>query len=376
MKYKFKISHIIIASVNAAAIAASIVLTAVGGSLAKSQDYNLAYERWKGDNTEDFAQISCYFSESAGFAQNSVNSARSQLISALTDAAYDTADNTHPFIDAYSGYYGTETVRSDINGRANAEITAVGGDFFFFHDFELADGAYISDDDLSKDGAVIDRETAWLLYGSDDVAGMNLYIGNIQFYISGVIENPDTKADKLCADDTPKVYISYEKASELSGSTAQMSEYSTGFDKVTAYECIMPEPVENFGSTTFKKIIGDSYMDKVSVISNSERFTPKKRCKALKNIEKTVIHNDGIRYPAWENASRIVEFKLSYIYTARKYLLFLPTATLLFLCIKLFILWQKNKAELKKAALSFIRKRLPKKNKNTTKPTTERINLS
>ena len=378
MKYKFKISHIVIASVNAAAIAAALILTAVGSSLAESQDCNLAYERWKGENTEDFAQISCYFSETADFSVSGVNSARSQLMTELSNAAYDTAGNEKPFIDAYSCYVGNNTVKGDISGKTNAEITAVGGDFFFFHNYELADGAYISENDTGNDGAVIDTELAWMLYGSDDVAGMNLYIGNVQFYISGVVKMPDTKADKMCSDDTPKIYISYGKASELNGGSGSMSgemlQVQEGYTNVSAYECILPEPVENFGTSTFKKIIGDTYMDKVSVISNSERFSPKKRCSALKNIEKSVIHDDGIRFPVWENASRIVEFKLSYIYAARKYLLFIPILTLLVLGVKLFIFWEKNKVRLKKAAMAFIRSKLPKRNKN--KPTTERINLS
>ena len=369
---KIKPIHIIVLSANAAAVAAALILTAVGSSLAESQNYNLAYERWKGSSSYDFSQISCFFSDNAGFSVNNVNSARSLLVSALTDASYDTANNT-PFVDAYSCYVANAPVKCDISGKSNADITAVGGDFFFFHDFELVDGSYFSDNDTMQDGAVIDRELAWFLYGSDDVSGMNIYINGIRCYIAGVIKNPDTKADRLCASKAPKAYISYETASamQLSNSDSKDSSFASDFTRISNYECIIPEPVKNFGLTTMKKIIGNEYGDNVSVINNSERFSPKKRCKALKNIEKSVIRSDSVRLPAWENASRITEFKLSYIYTARKYLLFLPALTILFLLVKLFCLWQKNKNTYKKAVFERLRSKLTR----TKKPATERINL-
>ena len=45
----------------------------------------------------------------------------------------------------------------------------------------------------TQDGAVIDKELAWSLYGSVNVAGMSIYLNDVKLYISGVIDNPRTK---------------------------------------------------------------------------------------------------------------------------------------------------------------------------------------
>ena len=45
MRSKFKIRHIITAAVNAAAVIGVLVMTAVGSSMAKAQNYNYASDR-------------------------------------------------------------------------------------------------------------------------------------------------------------------------------------------------------------------------------------------------------------------------------------------------------------------------------------------
>lgn len=47
-----------------------------------------------------------------------------------------------------------------------------------------------------QDGAVIDKNLAWALYGSEKVSGMNIYINGVKFYIAGVIDLPGTEAEK------------------------------------------------------------------------------------------------------------------------------------------------------------------------------------
>ena len=60
MKIKFKIRYIIIAAINLLAVISTVILTAVGSSMAKSQSYNYAAERW-GGKKGDYSQISSFF---------------------------------------------------------------------------------------------------------------------------------------------------------------------------------------------------------------------------------------------------------------------------------------------------------------------------
>ena len=76
----------------------------------------------------------------------------------------------------------------------------------------------------------------------------------------------------------------------------------------------------------------------------------------MKNISKSVVRNDGIRLPYWENASRITEFRITFLYTARKYILFIPFLTLLYFIVKGFILYQKYKGRMKQNVTGFFEK--------------------
>ena len=83
MRIRFKKRYIVIAALNAVSLIGTAVLTAVGGSMAGSQSYNYAAERWKGDSDLDYSQISCFFSDDAGFSTDSLNSVKSQFLSEL-----------------------------------------------------------------------------------------------------------------------------------------------------------------------------------------------------------------------------------------------------------------------------------------------------
>ena len=363
---------------NAAAIIGAVVLTALGSHAAKTQSYNYAADRWSSGGKTKYSQISCFFSPDANFDKNGVGGLRSMLLSELKSASVNPTEGVDLVPDAYSAPAGTAMVSGDASGHSDAEITAVGGDYFFlFRDFKLASGSFFSEKDLMQTGAVIDSQLAWDLYGSDEVTGMNIYINNVKLFISGVIETPSTKPEKRCAGKTPKAYISYYAAGLMFGASADQSGLSDTavpeFRKITSYECIVPEPVENFAYSKIKKQLGDSYKGKLSIVNNAERFTPKKRVKALKKLGDSVVAKDGIIYPYWENASRMVEVRLSLIYGARRALLIIPLITALCLIIMGYRLFMRKKEGLKKAAADGVsakwrslKNHMPKKAEQTT----------
>lgn len=51
-----------------------------------------------------------------------------------------------------------------------------------FHPLKLITGSYFSGNDLMQDYCIIDQDAAWQLFGSNDVVGMTVYIGNVPPY--------------------------------------------------------------------------------------------------------------------------------------------------------------------------------------------------
>lgn len=360
MRFKIKIRYIVLSAVNAAALISAAVITEVGGSMASSQQYNYAWQRWGGGS--DFVQVSTFFSDDAGMTVNGVNSARVSLLNSLRSASVMIDEKKKMIPDAYSAPMGRYEVSCDINGHSEAEITAVGGSFFTFRSFRLADGAFFSEDDLMQDGAVIDRDLAWKLYGSDSISGKNIYINGIKLYISGVVDTPQTEAEKDAYGDAPKAYISYSSAERIADavqsgmnvtgdaivSDTGAEEIPSRFSKVTCYECIIPEPVEDIGYNAVKNIFSEQYKNKLDIVNNTTRFDPKKRERAYDDLAQTVVRNDAVVYPHWENASRIVEYKLSGIYHVRKILLIIPLLTVLWLIFRLYRAYRSMKPIIKK----------------------------
>lgn len=360
MRFKIKIRYIVLSAVNAAALISAAVITAVGGSMASSQQYNYAWQRWGGDG--DFVQVSTFFSDDAGMNVNGVRSARSSLLNSLRSASVMIGDKKKMIPDAYSAPMGRYEVSCDINGHSEAEITAVGGSFFTFRSLRLTDGAFFSEEDLMQDGAVIDRDLAWRLYGSESISGKNIYINGIKLYISGVVDTPQTEAEKDAYGDAPRAYVSYSSAERIadaaqSGMNAQADApvpdteaegTASRFSKVTCYECIIPEPVEDIGYNAVKNVFSDQYKNKLDIVNNTARFDPKKRERAYDDLVQAVVRNDAVVYPYWENASRIVEYKLSGIYHVRKMLLFIPLLTVLWLIFRLYRAYRSKKPIIKK----------------------------
>lgn len=340
MKFRIRKLHAVIAGINAASIAGALVLTGIGGVSARSQHYNNAAERW--DSEGGSTQVSCFFSDDAGMNKDGVMSLRSALTKSLEDVSMISEDGRSLFTDAYSTPGGSGRAVGANKAQSETEITIVGGDFFFFHDLRLLSGCYFSDSDIMQDGVVIDRELAWKLYSSDNVAGQEIYINDTRFFISGVVDTPSTKAEKECISDTPKVYISYGGAGYLGLASGEdpLKEEGSGeseFNKVTVYECAAPDPVENYVYNSLKESV-ESYGDgKAEIIDNTHRFKPSVLAKKFRKRWKYAVRDSKVIYPWWENASRITEYKLSPLYFFRRLLYAPPVLTVLWI---LYLVWR------------------------------------
>lgn len=357
---KRRIKYIIIAVLNFIVIVAICILSAVGNSMAVSQRYNYSADVWKNNSKENFAQTSVFLAEDSGFTTDSLNAVRAELVKELQSISIETDGKNLPYAEAYSTPAGTFTIRGDLIGKTDAALTAVGGDFFLFRNFRLVNGSYFSENDLMHDGAVIDRSLAWSLYGSYDVAGMNLYINGVKFYISGVIENPETEPEKECYGKLPHAYVSYDGIADimnLSDSDSDSPAMSGKLNRITCYETVFPNPVENFAYNAIKKQFSENYKDKYSIVKNSTRFEPSVRSKAFKKISGYAVIKNNINYPYWENASRIVEFKLTFLYFSRTILFIIPALTAAWLVILLIMFLKRKKPAVIRAVSIFIDRR-------------------
>ena len=345
MKLKKPLLYAVIAGVNALSLTAVLALTLTGGAIARSQSYNRSAEKWDRDGKS--TQISCFFSEDAGFTTDSVYALRAEMQSKLSSAINDPNGKLPETPDAYSTPIGTGYVTADSIKNAEADITAVGGDFFLFRDFKRLSGAYFGEDDLMQDGAVIERSLAWKLYGSPNVAGQQIYIDGTQFYIAAVIDDPTDKYEKLTADENPRVYVSYDGAASLPQVQYSAENRGYGTDggseapaklaKITCYECIMYDPVENFAYNTVNKYLKNMYNGRYSAVNNTERFKPSRMAKAYKKRPLLAVRRDTLVYPYWENASRIAEFKLAPMYFWRTVCFVLPIIT------AIWLIWQGSR---------------------------------
>lgn len=315
---------------NVLSIGTGLILTAAGSSLARSQSSNYAAQRW--DSEGGHTQLSCFFTADAGFTTDSVPYVKHNLTDKLKNISIIPEEGQKFIPCAYSTDAGQMSIRCDRTGRSEAMVTAVGGDFFLFRDFKLLDGAFFSDDDLMQDGAVIDRNLAWELYGSEDIAGMNIYINGVKFYISGVIQTPSTKQEKKTAGDYSRAYISYEGLNLINGGMYDYVETESN-KTVTCFECIIPDPVENFAYNALNEYFSAGYSYSSALVNNTERFEPSKLAKKYKNLSDYAISEKPIVYPYWENASRITEFRLSGIYYFRRLTYIIPILTLLLLIV-------------------------------------------
>ncbi len=282
--------------------------------------------RWS-DNG-DVAQVSCFFSPNAEVTTDTILSFEYTLKNVLKEASIEAnTDNADArlWVDAYSAD-GKITL---VNGKNSLEADAIGigGDFFLFHPLKLLKGSYFSGNDLMQDYCIIDQDAAWQLFGSNDVVGMTVDIGNVPHIITGVIERAQGHMEKAAGLDSTVVYVSYETLNTL------------GTDNgINHYEITMPNPVSGFALDKVKANIGVDDKN-IEVVENSNRYSLVNRLKTLLEFGTRSMNGKAIIYPYWENIARGYEDIVALL-TLFMICSMLYTVTVI-LC--LFIAWWKHK---------------------------------
>lgn len=339
---------------------AAVVLIAVlmlwESSLVGTLSSQKAAARWQ--KSGRYAQISAFFAAGHGMDENAVYTLRTAVNSALTQASITAPTNSaRLWYDAYSA----ETSLSAATFRAsvNAAVTAVGGDFFRIHPLPLESGWYFSDSDITQDRVLLDTVAAWQLFGSYDVAGMEVTIAGRPFVVAGVVSPEPDRYTSRAYGEAPRIYMSY----------VTLSDYQQ--TELTCYEAVLPDPVTGFAQNLLAKQlpVSEGYRQ---IIENSARFTFSGLLALLKDFAASRMVSVPVVYPYWENAARMLEIHAVLLQLAWMVLCIVPITGIIVITVRL---WKGRRLHFKdipdyyeRAREFFKEKRLAWKEKQAQKP--------
>lgn len=276
---------------GAISFAIFLILLLVSNHLAGKQDSQQMAARWSKE--KDVAQVSCFFSTNAYVSEDTILEFEHSLNAALQEASIAVEsenEGARLWADAYSAD-GKITISSD-RASISADAIGIGGDFFLFHPLQLLSGSYFSGNDINKDYCVIDEDAAWQLFGSNDVAGMMVYIGGIPHIVTGVVHRLEGKLEEAAGLSDTLVYVSYKTLSELGTSSG-----------INHYEIVMPNPVSNFAENLVRENLGSNEKE-VEILENTTRYSLVNRLKVIAGFGTRSMNGKAIIYPYWENIAR------------------------------------------------------------------------
>lgn len=298
-------------------IASIVCLLLTGGiCLMENQFQKSLYDqqmasRWSQD--KGAAQISCFFAPQAVENAQYFKGVEMEVDKALLEASIVT-ESENPsarlWMDAVSRVGKVTLTR----GKVKVELTAYGveGDFFRFHPLRLRYGSFFGRDSMMQDGIVIDEETAWQLFGSNDVAGMQVMIGEVPHFITGVIKRESGKMAKAAGLESSVCYLSLE-------SLEKYGQTQAGYN----YEIVMPNPIKKFAYSIVSKAVGEENTQ-VTVVENQSRYELLPLFQVIKDFGTRSMSIKGIVFPYWENIARGYEDILAVTLLLKTILLILP----------------------------------------------------
>ena len=234
------------------------------------------------------------------------------------------------------------------------KVYAVGGDFFQIHPIPLKNGNYLDLVSSDVNQILLDEYSAWLLFGSTEVAGMKVWIGNSVFTVTGVVQLSEDKDFLEAYGNSNAVYVpinAYSRADKKSDDKApDVSEEEDEPLKVTCYEAVMPNPIKNYALNTVANAVGvefksDEEKEKdrstlefggVEVVENTGRYKLIPLIQSYKKAKYVDMRTNSIVYPYWENIARYEERKDYRTLWTIAVLLIIPIATLIALIVYIY----------------------------------------
>jgi len=286
-----------------------------------------AAQRWKGTDEREFAQLSFFLPAEQKLTRDQIHTFRNDMAQKLKGASYHVETETGLYNDAWS-LAGTVRVSA---GRQSGEVQAfaVGGGFFDFHPLRLLSGNYLRPGDVMDDRVLLDRETAWLLFGAVDVAGMSFSVNGTPFVAAGVYEHERDAFSKAAYGEGMSIYMSYD-------AYCRLFPEDTG---LSCYELVMAEPVKGFAHSAAEEKFP---VKRASLVDNSYRFEIDRLYKLLRAGTERSMHKGSVVYPYWENAARAVEDRAAFWLAAGAVTGAFPAALLLVELIRMAVRGKKK----------------------------------
>ena len=242
----------------------------------------------------EYAQISCFYPISMSLSEFDFLSLHHKMEDSLKAESLEASkESAKLFVDAYS-VSGTLTMFTE-NQELEVNAVGVSDAFFLFHPLELLAGAYSDENMLMKDGVILDETAAFRLFGSNDVVGMPIFIGNSPYYVRGVVALDDSYFAKKAGLSSSVCFVTMEtmeKQGKIEGSYT--------------YEVVMPNAVDGFAKGIVEKALNDTE-HRIEIIENSARFSFDAKKEIVMDFGVRSMSRNSIIYPYWENIARAAE---------------------------------------------------------------------
>ncbi len=266
-----------------------VILVCIGNHYKNLTEDSKAASRW--DKEGGYTQMSAYLPLGLMQDETLYDGMKYQMLDKLkAEGIQAESQDEKTILGAYSGY-GTVTMKKD-NNTASVDVIGVGGDFFYFHPLDMIDGSYLTEDYLMKDYVLLDKETAWDLFGAIEVTGMTVTINNIPFIVAGVYEPTDVYLAEEAGVTDNVVFMFYSSLSAHGTSSG-----------IQWLDFLIPNPVKDFGMKIFKEN-GVVSLDDAVVVEQSTRYNLISLYKLVPDYAKRSMSQTGIVYPYWENMAR------------------------------------------------------------------------
>lgn len=265
---------------------------------AQDKDQSAA-RRWQ-SGKQNFAQLSVFFSPEENWSKQDRRTLLSRLRMQFQENSITNESEQGGEDELIKDCYSCEASMTLTSGNktAQANVTATGGDFFYFHQFQWLSGYAYSDEDVMQDRIVLDKELAWSLFGSANVEGMSLTMEDKTYYVAGVVDLDNDRASKATYGEKNRAWISYSVIADGQKETVP----------ITAYEIVMPNPVDGWAKGQLSDILTPEEGELV-LVENSSRADFFQVFENIKTFSEQMVVEKAVKYPYWENAARIRDCK-------------------------------------------------------------------
>lgn len=247
-----------------------------------------------------YSQISCFISDKEAITEDRINNYHHIFEKALVeDSIY--LEGEKQVVSCYSAR-GSISIRND-NNNVEVKAIGVGGDFFLYHPIKLLKGSYYGQEEVMDDYIIVDEDVAWQLFGSSNIDGMKVYIGEVPHIIKGVVRRDTGRLNDYAGNNKGTVYVSYNT----------LKKYGD-CKEINTFEVTLPNPVKSYAFNLVKEKV-DIDEENIEIVENTERFDIDSLLKIIADFGSRSMNSKEIVYPYWENTARGYEDVFTLIIT-------------------------------------------------------------